>query len=115
MLFRCIVSIIDFHLQCVLVLLAQPCFCHKTEATHKVHLTSVSLFVMAIGLFNTLSSCRYVTHVSFSPDGNFFVTGSNDKSIKVWKVQHGGPSAPEGGFVCVCVCVCVLFVFLTVL
>ena len=37
------------------------------------------------------------------------MTGSNDKTIKVWRVQHSGPSAPEREWVGVVqMCLCML-------
>lgn len=47
------------------------------QHTHMYYLCHVNMYMY-----------RYVTHVSFSPDGHYFATCSNDKTIKVWKVKQ---------------------------
>lgn len=32
---------------------------------------------------------RYVTHCSFSPDGSYLTSASNDKIVKLWQLQAG--------------------------
>ena len=62
-----------------------------SEKSKDISTSTAPLFNTTKGkLIHTLEGHKEaVTSVAFSPDGEFFASGSKDQTVKIWKVNNG--------------------------